>query len=187
MDRRTFPLMPSRGSAWRQVTFALVGITLLGLSLMPGGVSANQQGSPVNDAQWQIAICKAGGGKGTEIDVSPYGDNVVGSTATKCVGGYFDGVTCWNSSFYGIECWGRKIVAGPTVPMDLPLLTYAEGSQLGIDATVLALSQVVQPAQAPTADQGADARPANHEKKHAKAKGNHRGQGKGKNGGKRHR
>ena len=186
MDQPTIPLTPSRRSVWKHLTFALMGVALLGLSLLPGSVSANQQGATFNDAQWPIAICKAGGGKGTSIDVGA-GASSAGSTATRCSGGYFDGVTCWNSTFYGTECWGRKIVAGPSVLIELPLMTYAEGSVQGIDASVWALSQVIQPAKAPGVGQSIDTHTADQEKEQARGKGKHRGNGKGKKGGKRHR
>jgi hypothetical protein len=142
-----------------------------------------------DDAQWQIAICEAGGGKGSVIDVGRYGDGSVRSMQTKCSGGFFNGVSCWNSICYGVDCWVRKSANSPSVPVDLPLVTYAEGSRLGINASVSALSQVIQPAQVLATDQGETVRPSEQDqaKKHGKGKGKHRGHGKGKKGSERHR
>lgn len=192
MDHPTIPSTLSRRSAWRHVAFALMGLALLGLALLPMAASANQQGTTVSDnSQWQIAICEAGGGKGAVIDVVRLPDFSVRSMQTKCTGGYFDGVTCWNSNGYGIECWKSKGATGHAVPVDLPLLSYAEGSQQGIDATVFALSQILQPAQTSATNQGATTHPAGQEQEQergkAKGKGKHRGHGKGKKGGKGHR
>ena len=67
-------------------------------------------------------------------------------------------------------------------------MTYAEGSRLEIDASVSALSQVIQPAQGSATDQGETAHSSDEDKakKHKKSKGKHGGNGKGKTGGKRH-
>lgn len=176
----------SRRSIWQRAAVAFVGAAVPSVVLREPDASANQSGTTVNDdSQWQIAICEAGGGHGAVVDVVRMPDWSVRSMATKCNGGYFDGVFCWNSSTYGPECTKNKKTSAPA-PGDLPPLTFTADPPPGLTAALehmLQATPVDETPPAPAPDYSVSAPPADTDAGGGPRR--RRGRGKGKGRGKR--
>lgn len=137
------PSTLSRRAVWQRLAVAFVGVAVPGLALRPAVTSANQQGTTVSDnANWQLAICQAGGGTGTVTEVGRYVDGIR-SISTLCTGGAFGGVNCFSHYTLGITCW-KSGAASSQAPITSPLMSYDVGSVQGLDVTTAALTQELQ-------------------------------------------
>lgn len=144
----------TRGRFRTGIATASMAFALLGLVLGTPGARAEDQTSQQihDDTMWQISICEAGGGT-SDVEVDRTVNGIEG-TKTRCNGGYFDGVTCYNGKGDPFCVSGGAVTSTHVTP-DLPVLEVVGALQTGTAAELQQMLTEIRAAAAGDADQAA--------------------------------